>query len=177
MADIVDSILSRLITKAFSPRPTVKREGVFLVIESDWRTAMLTLGGRKRRVTVDPQNKIIRIQDRRFWAFTNCQVIAFDRVQEIIYSYNDMLESGWISHNSEDLFRVGLWLHDNRSVILFRFYGQGEFVNNSIWPDWMRWEDILPGQIVRHDMDSEALAVADLLSAMVGVPVGNGPPP
>ena len=146
-----------------------------LVIESGWKTALLTLGGRKRRVTLDPINKIVRIQDRRFWAFTNRDVIAFDRVQEIILTYSDMLESNWVSHSEEDLYRVGLWLKDGKDMILFRFYGQGDFVNNSIWPDWMMWDDILPGQVVQHDMHSTSLSLADVLAKVIGVPVGNGP--
>lgn len=177
MSDFVDSIASRVLTKAFAPRPVIRREGVFLVVESGWRTSLLTLGGRHRRVTIDPQNKIIRIQDRRFWGFTKREVITFDRVNEIIYSYNDMMASNWISHDSEDLFRVGLWLLDGKEIILFRFYGQGEFINNSIWPDWMMWDDILPGQIVPHNMESESLVLADILAGMIGVPVGNGPLP
>ena len=175
MGDILGSIVSRLITKAFAPRPVVRREGSLLIIESGWRTALLTAGGRKRRVSVDPKSRIIRIQDRRFWAFTSRKVIAFDRIHEIIYSYNDMMGNDWVSHDSEDLYKVGLWLTDDRELILFRFYGQGEFVNNSLWPDWMMWDDFLPGQIVQHNLDSEALGVAELLSAMVGVPIGNGP--
>lgn len=177
MSDFEDKIESRLLTKAFAPRPIIRREGVFLVIESDWRTSLLTLGGRKRRVSVDPKNRIIRIQDRRFWAFTSNQVITFDRVKEIIYTYADMMESNWVSHTEEDLYRVGLWLQDGKEIILYRYYGQGDYVNNSIWPDWMRWDDILPGMIVKHDMESESLMLADLLSAMIGVPIGNGPPP
>jgi hypothetical protein len=177
MGDFVESIASRVLTKAFAPRPNVRCEGSLLVIESGWRTAMLTLGGRPRRVSVDRQNRIIRIQDRRFWAFTNRDVIAFDRIQEIIYSYNDALESNWVSHDSEDIFRVGLWLKDGKELILFRFFGQGEFVNNSLWPDWMMAGDILPGQIVTHDMDSQSISLADVLSKVVGVPIGNGPLP
>jgi hypothetical protein len=136
---------------------------------------MLTLGGRSRRVSVDRKNEIIRIQDRRFWAFTNRQVITFDRIQEIIYNYSDVLESDWVSHDAEDIFRVGLWLKDGKDIILFRFYGQGEFVNNSIFPDWMMMDEIIPGQVVTHNMDSESLSIADVLSKIVGVPIGNGP--
>ncbi len=175
MSDIVDSIASRLITKAFAPRPVVRCEGSLLIIESGWRTSMLTLGGRSRRVSVDRKNEIIRIQDRRFWAFTNRQVISFDRIQEIIYNYSDALESDWVSHDAEDIFRVGLWLKDGKDIILFRFYGQGEFVNNSIFPDWMMIDEIIPGQVVTHNMDSESLSIADVLSKIVGVPIGNGP--
>ena len=175
MSDIVGSIVARIVIKVFAPRPVVKCEGSLLIIESSWRTSMLTLGGRSRRVSVDRKNEIIRIQDRRFWVFTNRQVIPFDRIQEIIYNYSDVLESNWVSHDSEDLFRVGLWLEDDKDVILFRFFGQGEFVNNSLFPDWMMIEESLPGQIVTHNMDSDSLSVADVLSKIVGVPIGNGP--
>ena len=176
MSDFIGSMLSRLVTKAFAPRPTIKKEGVFLVIQSGWRTALLTLCGRHRRVAVDPQSKIIHVRDRRFWFFIDRKVYAFDRIQEIIYSYSDLFNSDWFSHDSEDLFRVGFWLRDGKEIILFRFFGQGEFVNNSIWPDWMMWGDILPGQIVTRDMDSASERLANLLGQMVGVPVGNGIP-
>jgi hypothetical protein len=175
MSDIVGSIASRLVTKAFAPRPVVKCEHSLLIIESGWRTAMLTLGARKRRVSVDRKNEIIRIQDRRFWGFTDRQTIAFDRIQEIIYNYSDVLESNWVSHDSEDLYRVGLWLTDGKEIILFRFFGQGEFINNSIFPDWMMLDEIIPGQVVTHRMGDDSLSIADVLSKLVGVPIGNGP--
>lgn len=34
---------------------------------------MLMPGGRSMRLSVDRKNEIVRIQDRRFWAFTNRQ--------------------------------------------------------------------------------------------------------
>ena len=52
---------------------------------------------------------------------------------------------------------------------------KGEFVNNSIFPDWMMIDEIIPGQVVTHNMDSESLSIADVLSKIVGVPIGNGP--
>ena len=167
----------RLLTKAFAPRPKVHVEGVLLIIESGWRTALFTLRGRHRRVSVDRKSEIIRIQDRRFWAFKNNQVITFDRIHEIIYAYSDALDSDWVSHDTEDVYRVGLWLKDGKDLMLFRFYGIGEFVNNSLLPDWMMMDEILPGQIVTHNMESESLSIADILSTMVGVPIGNGPLP
>ena len=175
MSDFVGSIVSRLFAKAFAPRPKISREGAYLVIQSGWRTAFWTLGGRKRRVSVDPVSKIVHIHDRTFWFFSNRQVVSFDRVQEIIYSYTDLMDSNWYSHTTEDLFRVGFWLKDGKSVILFRFYGEGEFVNNSIWPDWMMWGDILPGEIIHNNMESESATLSELLSGMIGVPIGNGP--
>jgi hypothetical protein len=175
MSDFLTSIASRLFIKAFAPRPTVKCEGALLIIESGWRTAFWTFGARKRRASIDRKNEIIRIQDRRFWFFVDRQVISFDRIQEIIYNYGDMLDSNWVSHSSEDLYRVGLWLKDGKSIILFRFYGEGEFINNSIFPDWMMMDEILPGEIVQHNMDAKSLTIADVLSQLVGVPIGNGP--
>jgi hypothetical protein len=175
MNDLLWSLASRLLTKIFAPRPVIKREGTLLIIRSGWRTALLTLGARDRRVTIDPANRIIRVRDRRFWAFIGRQVLEFGQIGEIVYAYSDLFGNDWVSHDSEDLFRVGLWLNDNRDITLFRFFGQGEFVNNTIWPDWMMWSENLRTQIFPHDMESQALAVAELLAAMVGVPIGNGP--
>ncbi len=175
MSELVGSIVSRLLTMAFAPRPNIRREGAFLIIRSGWRTALLTLGGRYRKVIVDPASQIVRIRDRYFWLFIKTRVITFDRVHEVTYTYSDMFSSDWFSHDAQDLFKVGLWLKDGSQTVFFRFYGQGEFVNNSIWPDWMMWDEILPGQIVQHKMDSDALALAELLSTMIGVPLGDGP--
>ncbi len=175
MGDLIGSIVSRLLTLALAPRPVIRREGAFLIIRSGWRTALFTLGGRYRKVTVDPARQIVQIKDRYFWLIIKTKVITFDRVRETIYAYTDMLSSDWFSHDAQDLFKVGLWLKDGNQVILFRFYGQGEFVNNSIWPDWMMWEDVLAGQVVQHGMDSDSLAVAELVATMIGVPLGNGP--
>ncbi|HLO99374.1 MAG TPA: hypothetical protein VK171_12330, partial [Fimbriimonas sp.] len=80
---MIDSILSRLVTKAIVPRPTLKVKGTRLVIESGWRTAMWTLGGRKRTVIVDRQRELITILDRRFW-ISSSEMIVFDRVREVI---------------------------------------------------------------------------------------------
>jgi hypothetical protein len=175
MGDLIGSIISRLLTMALAPRPVISRRSNFLVVRSGWRTALFTLGGRYRKVIVDPMSQIVRIKDRYFWLIIKTRVITFDRVHEVVYAYTDMLSSDWFSHDAQDLFKVGLWLQDSKQIILFRFYGQGEFVNNSIWPDWMMWDEILPGQIVQHNMDSDALAVAELLSTMIGVQLGNGP--
>ena len=40
-------------------------------------------------------------------------------------------------------------------------------MNNSIWPDWMRWDDILIGKMIPHNMETAALGLAELLSAMI----------
>jgi hypothetical protein len=176
MTEFILSILSRILTTAFAPRPVVKRQGVLLLIRSGWRTAILTLGSKRRNVTIDPTNQIIRIYDRSFWVAEKREVIEFHQVQEIVYAYQDLFPANnWISHDEQDLFIVGLWLHDGRNVTLFRFYGQGQFVNNSIWPDWMMWDEFLKGKMVPHNMDSAALGLAELLSAMLDVPIGNGP--
>lgn len=175
MSDFLFTIGSRLLTRTFAPRPVIKREGTLLILRSGWRTAFLTLASRNRRVSVDPVNKIIRMRDRVLWLIVRRQVIEFGQVSEIVYEYSDLFDSSWFSHDSEDLFKVGLWLKDDRVVTLFRFFGQGEFINNSVWPDWMMWSDVLAGRVLPHDMESQALAVAELLSSMFDVPIGNGP--
>lgn len=135
---------------------------------------MWTLGGRKRKVIVDRQRELITILDRRFW-ISSSEVIVFDRVREVVHGYVDMGGNDWTSGNEQDLFTIGLWLKDGKVVTLFRMYGEGEYINNSLLPDWMFVEDIIPGAVVKHGMGDHALSISDVLAATIGVPVGNGP--
>jgi hypothetical protein len=134
MDNFITEIFSRIATSLFAPRPHISHQNGALVIQSGWRTSMLTLGTRHRKVTIDVNRNLLRIRDRRFWFLINVQIINFSQIHEIIYSYCDLFGNGWVSHDSQDLYNVGLWLKDQREVSLFKFYGQGVFVNNSLLP-------------------------------------------
>jgi hypothetical protein len=147
------SIAWRFLLLVVSPRPHIKKEGALLVLESGWRTSLLTLGGRKRRVVVDVRSRVIRIQDRRFWLISTRQAFEFGQVREVLYGYRNWAQSSWISDHSDDVF--------------------SEFTNNSIWPDWMLWDEFVIGKVAKHDMDSQAMAVAEVLSNLLQVPIGG----
>ncbi|MHB1037535.1 MAG: hypothetical protein ACYC35_26005 [Pirellulales bacterium] len=73
------------------------------------------------------------------------------------------------AHDGLDLFTVGLRLHDDREVPLFRFFGDGEFTNEGIYPDWCYWRDYLFD--LSGAQQKESRLFVDLLSKMIGVSV------
>ncbi len=41
------------------------------------------------------------------------------------------------------MFSVRLRLTNGEEVLLCRFFGPGDWQNDTIWPDWMYWEEEL----------------------------------
>ena len=173
--DFVGVFFAALFSRWLSPRPSIRREGDRLLLSSTWRTTLLTLGAMSRAVVVDPKLRTVRIARRNFWAFYSSRRIEFEWIREIIYTYRDLMDSDWISHTEQDVFTVGLWLKNDDVIPLFRFYGEGDYINNSIWPDWMQWEGYLDAAITRGPQGAQSQQLADVLSGLIGVPNGNGP--
>lgn len=155
-------------------RPKVRKTGGKLVATSDWRAHLWSLGFGSRKVVVDPAQKIVRIFYRRFWLARTSRRIQFDWVEEVEYGYNQ-LNPGFWAYQENDLFTVALKLKNGEIVVLFRFYGEGDFVNNSVFPDWFYWEDYLEAAITRGSQEGDSLGYADVVAALIGVPIGSPP--
>jgi hypothetical protein len=175
MSSLAQLPLSWLWNRVVAFRPRVSKEGNVLIARSGWRSQLFCLGFAGRKVTVDPQQKIVRIHYRRFWFASTSRRIQFDWVSEVLYGYNEVAPE-WGAYTESDLFTVGLKLKTGEGVTLFRFYGAGDFVNNTIWPDWMYWDDFLTSPYLKGDQESESLLYADLLSRMIGVELTNPTP-
>jgi hypothetical protein len=171
MWQFIEPFLSRILVGLLSPRPRIRTESHTLNIESGWRTHLYSLGSRSRRVTVDPKLAVIRIRDRWFWFYLKSRRIEFDWIEEILYTYQDLFGSNWISHSSQDLFTVGILLKNSERVTLFKLYGEGEFINNSIWADWTEWIDSVPGNLLPNRQEGMASQIVDLLSSITKKPV------
>lgn len=124
---------------------------------------------------VDPNRKLVLIRKRTFWFARNTRFIPFDAIQEIIYTYNDIDPFGEWSyvHQTNDLFVIGLKLEKGERVLLFRFYGTGDFSNNSDLPDWMFLGDQIESKLTMQNQEGESRAYAETLSRLIGVPVGG----
>ena len=173
---ILDLLLWVGIARLFYFRPSITKQGGALLAVSGWRTHLFTLGAVSRRILVDPSIQAVRIHGRRFWLFPYSRRIPFDRVVAVRYGYKDMSPGAmmpWGAYREKDLFTVGLRLHNGEELTLFRFFGEGEFVNNTFFPDWMYWEDHVMTQWVRGEQESESRAYAGLLTALLNVPMEN----
>jgi len=174
MPSLDDIGFSLVFSRLVNVLPRVSKSGNTLVATSDWKSQIWCLGFGGRKVVVDPGQKLLRLFIRRFWFWRTSRRIEFDWVQEVLYGYFST-ESGWGAGQVSDLFTVGLQLKNGDSLTVFRFFGEGDFVNNSIWPDWMYWEGYLLADYTRGDQERQSLLFADLLARMIGVPVGNPP--
>jgi hypothetical protein len=174
MPSLDDIGISLIFSRLVNVLPKVSKSGDLLVATSDWKSQIWCLGFGGRKVIVDPTQKIVRLLIRRFWFFRTSRRIEFDWIQEVLYGYYST-GTGWGAYQESDLFNVGLQLKNGESLTLFRFFGEGDFVNNSIWPDWMYWEDRLVANYTRGDQERQSLLYADLVARMIGVPVGNPP--
>lgn len=172
----MDSLLSLVFSFFFSRFvaiwPTVRKEGDRLVATTSWKARIWNLGSASRRLVVDPGAKTARLQIRRFWFFQTSRRIEFDWVAGIGYRYSDVSPGVW-AHQQADLFTIDLKLKNGDRVMLFRFFGEGDFVNNGIWPDWMYWDDFLVAKYTKGDQESQSMLLADLLSRMIGVPIAD----
>jgi len=169
---IEDIGFSLVFSRLINVRPRVSKQGNRLVAASDWKSQLWGLGFGGRRLVVDPAQKALRMITRRFWFYRSSRRLEFDWIQEVQYGYADM-SAGWGAYQENDLFTVGLLLKNGERITLFRFFGEGDFVNNSIWPDWMFWEQSMLANYTRGDQERESLLFADLLSRMIGVQIGN----
>ena len=169
---MLEDILFGLIwNRLLMPRPRVRREGDTLVIGSDFRSLIWTLGGASRKIIVEPKGRCVRVRFRRFWFFREERRLGFERITEVTYDYHE-LSFGW-ARRTEDLYVIGLKLVGGELVSLFRVYGQGDFVNDGIWPDFLYWGDMAEAAITRGNQESQSRELVDLLGALIEVPVGS----
>ncbi len=175
MGWLIDILWTFVFGRLFWIRPSVRRKGAVLVATSNWRTHVFTLGAYSRTVLVDTAQRAVRARTRRFWLFVRWRRFPFDAVRAVLYGYVDLSPDSVFSSISafqrDDVFTVALRLADGSEHALFRFYGPGEFVNESFLPDWMYWTDQLEAWYSHGPQETESLAYADLVSRLIGVPL------
>jgi hypothetical protein len=172
-------LFSWLWSRIFVFQPKILRHNGQLIARSGWRSQLFTLGFAGRQIVVDRQRHLIRIRTRSFWFARKTRFIPFNAVDEVTYDHHDIDPAGetlsW-SHQQDDLFTVGLKLKSGEYVTLFKYYGAGDFSNNSDFPDWFFWEDKLEARLTMQNCEGESRAYAYSIAAVIGVEVGNAGP-
>ncbi|MAT69315.1 MAG: hypothetical protein CMJ58_07285 [Planctomycetaceae bacterium] len=158
--------------RLFSINPRLKVRGGNLVATTAWRVRVLTLDAWKRTVTVDAVQREIKIERRALWLFRKVRRFRFDWIEGVAYGYRDLTPLAFLqwAHDSLELFTARLQLiGDEDQVHLFHFFGEGTFVNDSPFPDWMMWSDFAYDATGTQDRDSRQFI--DALSRAIGAPV------
>jgi hypothetical protein len=151
--------------------PRIRKRGGQLVAATAWRLRLLTLGLFWREVVADPKHESVSVRRHFLWLFRRGRRIPFRSVEAVTYGYKDLAPlADWTwTHDSVDLFSVGLRLGGGRDVHLFHFYGDGTFSNDGPLPDWFYWREFATDTC--GTQESESRAFVDVLAAMIGVPV------
>lgn len=171
---ISDFIFGVILGRLLNVRPRISKVNGALVADTAPHIAVLTLGLKLRRVMLDPHHKAVRIFARYGWFFPRVRHIPFDVIQCVLYSYADVNPlAGLGAQREQDMFTVRLRLKNGEEPILCRFYGQGSFINNTLWPDWMFWEDQMVANITHGSQEDESLLYATAVSGLIGVEIEN----
>jgi len=167
-------LIQILMERMLQFRPNISKQGTVLVATSGWRAHLLSLGFAGRRVTIDPSRKLIRIGIRRFWLFTTSKVFTFDRILYVLSGYRDWSLSNlsvFGAYRDRGVFTVELRLTTGERIMLFRFYHEGDFINDGFMPDFMYWDDYLDATLTKGNQGQESEVFAKLVAGLVGVPI------
>ncbi|MCB2153871.1 hypothetical protein KQI84_03225 [bacterium] len=153
-----------------STGPKVTVENNVLVARTSTIFSIISLGLCLKSLRADPQRRVVTFRRVFFWVFAKTREIPFDQVKEVHYRYENMHPfASFTAADSIDCYTVILEFHNRDEVTLFRWMGEGEFSNESLWPDWMYWEEILLD--VEGTQKKESLAFFEALRGMI-IPKG-----
>lgn len=168
---LMDFVVDILLARLFNVRPRIRKVGETLVADTAPHIAVLTLGLCLRKVVVDPHQQAVRIHARYAWLIPVVRYVPFHAITGIVYDYKDW-SFPWGTYQSRDLFSVIIQTQQRDSIVLCRFFGAGEWNNNTIFPDWLYWDEQLAAGLSQGDQESESRAYAELVSKLVGVEIG-----
>ncbi|MHB8635747.1 MAG: hypothetical protein ACYC96_04665 [Fimbriimonadaceae bacterium] len=170
----MDWLIEILLQRMLQCRPSISRTGNMLVARSGWKTQLLCLGFAGRKVTVDPDRKILRITQRLLWFVNFGHVYTFERILYVLSGYSDWSLSGISlsgAYRDRGIYTVELRLTTGERVVLFRFFSEGDFVNDGIFPDVFYWSDYLDAAITKGDQGTQAERYARLVAGLLGVAI------
>jgi hypothetical protein len=98
-----------------------------LVARSALLVQLLTLFSFARTVTVDRKRRVVELETRFLWLARTRRAIRFDEISHLSYGYGSLATSfGFLGvHDRMERFSVGLVLHDDTTVHVFDFSGEG----------------------------------------------------
>lgn len=145
-----------------------------LVASTAPHIAVLSLGLKLRTIIADPRLKAIRIRSRYAWLIPISRRVPFSAVKSVRYTYadwNPLQHLPLAVYQELDMFTVSLDLTTGQELILCRFFGPGDWVNEHFMPDWVYWDEQIAARLAHGSQEHESMLYASALSTMIGVPL------
>jgi hypothetical protein len=171
---IFDWLIQIFVERLLQLPPRITRQGDVLVAETPWITHFLCLFYGSRKVLIDPTARTVKLRKRFAWFVLNEHVYRFDQILNLIADYRDwsLSQLSWSgAYRDRGIFTVELRLTTGERILLFRFYAQGDFVNDGIFPDLMYWGDFLEASVSKGDNYTHSEAYAEVAAGIIGVRV------
>jgi len=151
--------------------PRIEADDDTLAASTHWLIPLVSLGLVFRRVQVDLAAQSVTLTVRRFWFRSQRRSFAFRHITAVTYGYEDAYPGASFlpSHDSLDIFVVGLRLANQEEVALLRFFGDDTFGNDGPLPDCWYWGEFEADFTGTQERESRLFA--QLLSKMLGVPI------
>lgn len=130
--------------------------------------AACTLGLCVKAVTANRQTQTIVFERTVLWLFKKRVEVRFDEIDEIKYKYDNMVPfESFIAADAFDCYSLVIEFQDRQrdDLLLFRWMGQGEFANNSLYPDIFYWQETLFD--LQGTQKKESVVVFEALRRMV----------
>jgi hypothetical protein len=170
----MDWLIEILLQRMLQCRPRISRNGNVLVARTGWKSQLLCLGFAGRKVTVDPDRKFIRVTQRLLWFFNFGHVYTFERILYVLSGYRDWSFSNLSlsgAYRDRGVYTVELRLTTGERIVLFRFFSEGDFVNDGFFPDMFYWSDYVDAVITKGNQGTHAEAYAQLVAGLVRVAI------
>jgi hypothetical protein len=149
---------------AFSVGPQFRRRGRKLIVRTNPRTRVLTLGLSDRTMVVDPDRRVLTVRDRRFWFGNRVERYPFDLIAAVSFHLRSGFDrdSSLFTTDRTEGYAVGLKLHGTADpdVHLFWFVGEGRMTNVGPLPDWVYWLDSLTDVCGTHEEEAQQFVTA-----------------
>lgn len=137
--------------------PRLGVEGHAFVARTSWINMLITLGLWGRTVRLDPDTRALQITDRVLWLIPIRRTVRLADIDEVLYRYRDLTDILPMMHARDaiDCYTVGIRQTNGNDIILFHFLGEGEFTNDTLWPDIFYWWEFtfdVQGSQKRHSL-------------------------
>ncbi|MCC5874811.1 MAG: hypothetical protein JJU11_01200 [Candidatus Sumerlaeia bacterium] len=95
-----------------------------------------------RSMRLDRRQQVLTVFHLDFWIIPRWWKIPYRDVRDVLYKYKDygFARNVYFARSSLDCYTVALELTNFHQVDLFWWYGEGEFQNETLLPDWMYWK-------------------------------------